>query len=231
MGGDWGWQGFGNRAQEFPDGEQVAVSPDGRARIRYNRALNRFEQSLDGAAYVAFGGGGGVTPDVLVEFTPLALSKKGGPGATDEIIGSTDIPAVNLTSATQLLSTRVVAASGWDSASDVTVGLGLALDGAQSNNDTLDVDIDYIYTRSGTAALADLNKPITTLSETLTVTTAEGLIDETLYNLTFTLDRNDATNPYAGETVGGFGFRLHIGAGSSIGSIYLVGVFMQFAVS
>lgn len=57
----WSWQGLGKRALEFPkSGTQVSVSPLGRARIRYNDILNRLEQSLNGAAYVAIGGGSGV---------------------------------------------------------------------------------------------------------------------------------------------------------------------------
>jgi len=276
----FGWQGTGKRALEFPDGAPVApfvgLAPDGRGRIRYNRALNQFEQSLSGGPYIPFGAGGddelvkvsrndttadylngklvagpGVTltelndggdeslrvsadgggpSSIIEEFSPLAFSKLGGPGATDGVVGSTDIPAVLLTASTQLLSTRVAVASGWDSSSDVTVSFAVATDGAVLDGETLTFDVDYIYARSGTAALADLNKAVTTIAPALTVTTAEGLIDETVYRLDFTLDRNDATNPYAGETTGGFGIRLNLAAASVISSIHIIGMFLEFPI-
>jgi len=42
---------------EWDGGSAAAVSALGSARIRYNEITNQFEQSLNGAAYVAFGGG------------------------------------------------------------------------------------------------------------------------------------------------------------------------------
>jgi hypothetical protein len=72
----WGWLGLGDRGFEFPDGEDVAVSPDGRARIRYNRTTNQFEQSLNGAPYTALGNGGGAGGGggvVTISSTPYAV--------------------------------------------------------------------------------------------------------------------------------------------------------------
>ncbi len=59
-GGNWNWQGEGKRGLEFPDGEEVSVSPDGRARLRYNDRSKQFELSIDGGPYqtVATVGGG-----------------------------------------------------------------------------------------------------------------------------------------------------------------------------
>jgi len=56
--GDWGWMGHKDRSLEFPVGDNVGVAPRGRARIRFNRTLGRYEQSIDGAAYTIFGGTG-----------------------------------------------------------------------------------------------------------------------------------------------------------------------------
>lgn len=50
----WGFKGFGNRALELPEGgEVVAVSPDGRARLRVNSSVEpiRVELSVDGGPY------------------------------------------------------------------------------------------------------------------------------------------------------------------------------------
>lgn len=164
----------------------------------------------------------------IIESPVLALSKQGGPA--DVVIGSTAIPAVLLTANTQLLSGRIIGVPDWDRTEDVTVIVAVGLDAIEANNDTWDLDFDYIFAESGVAADADLNKTITSLTPTLTVTTAEGLADETLYALTFTLDRNDANNPYVSASGGGFGFRLNQRIASSIGSMNLIAVAVQFPV-
>lgn len=50
--GTWGFKGSGRRALEFPNGEDVEVSPENRGRIRYNDAAKRFESSVDGEDYL-----------------------------------------------------------------------------------------------------------------------------------------------------------------------------------
>lgn len=164
----------------------------------------------------------------IIETPVLALSKQGGPGATDEVLGSADIPAVRMTTATQFLSGRVIGANNWNHSEDVTVLIAVALNGAQSNNDTWDLDFNYIFAEPGVAADADLGKTTTNLVETLTVTTAEGLADETLYVLSFTLDRNDANNPYVSATAGGFAFQMNINSLSSIGSMNIVAIAISY---
>jgi hypothetical protein len=56
---------------QFSDGSAVGVSPASKARIRYNSGTNQFEQSLNGAAYAAFGGGGGGYATIENNGTPL----------------------------------------------------------------------------------------------------------------------------------------------------------------
>lgn len=74
--------------EQWGGGSTAAVSAAGTARIRYNEALNQFEQSLNGAAYVVLGGGGGVTLDGAYDF--------GGPGAGRAI--TADAGAVTISS-------------------------------------------------------------------------------------------------------------------------------------
>lgn len=74
--GSWGWSGLGDRALEFPEnGEQVAVSPPDRARLRYNRVKNQLEQSLNGQPYAALGnsGGGAGSSIVTLSSTPYIV--------------------------------------------------------------------------------------------------------------------------------------------------------------
>lgn len=63
MGGDFGWMGIGDRAFEYPAGDDVAVSPSGRLRTRYHRGRGEFQVSIDNGAFTAVqlaaGGGGG----------------------------------------------------------------------------------------------------------------------------------------------------------------------------
>ena len=166
----------------------------------------------------------------IVEAPALALSKLGGPGATDVVIGSTFIPAVLVTANTQILSGRIIGVPQWDRTEDVTIIVAVGLDALEVNNDTWDIDFDYIFAESGVAADADLNKTVTSLTPTLTVTTAEGLIDETLYSLSFTLDRNDANNPYVSATGGGFGFALNQRIGSVITSMNIIAIAIEFPI-
>lgn len=56
--GTIGFQGFGRRrALEFPNGEQAAVAPPGRARLRYNDSTGQLELSISGGAFTPLGGG------------------------------------------------------------------------------------------------------------------------------------------------------------------------------
>jgi hypothetical protein len=52
QGGSYGMKGFKGRALELPDGTEVAVSPDDRARIRYNHPKLQLEQSIDQGDYI-----------------------------------------------------------------------------------------------------------------------------------------------------------------------------------
>jgi hypothetical protein len=72
--GTVGFRGFGHtRAHELPDGQEAALSPSGRARIRYNDAAKQLEASIDGASYEAIGaaGGGGTTVADFAAVTAL----------------------------------------------------------------------------------------------------------------------------------------------------------------
>ena len=157
-------------------------------------------------------GGNGLARSTIIEAPGGALSKMGGPGATDEVVGSTDTPVVRLTADTQLLSLRITGAENWDTDQDVTLSIAVAINGNFSpvNGNTLFFDLDYIFVQSGLAATADLGKTATGINPSLTFTTAAGLAAETLYVASLTLDRNDVTNPYSGATGGGFSFRFNL---------------------
>ncbi len=67
---------------EMSGSSAAAVSPSGTGRIRYNESTHVFEQSLNGAAWSALGGGGSAT--IQDEGTPLA----GSPHTTYNFVGA-----------------------------------------------------------------------------------------------------------------------------------------------
>jgi hypothetical protein len=103
--------------EQWGGGSTAAVSAAGTGRIRYNEALNQFEQSLNGGVYTAIGGGGGGTLDDAYDF--------GGAGAGRSI--DADSGAVTISSSAadnnnvlELSKTPVGAQSG--SVLDVVAG-------------------------------------------------------------------------------------------------------------
>lgn len=164
------------------------------------------------------------------EAVSATLSKLGGPGATDVVLGTVFTPAVQLTTDLQFLSSRVGAPLGWDTSQDVTATAGFALNGLQSDSDTFDFDFSYQYVRPGSSGVADLDKPSTVLIPQLTVSSGAGLKDSTLYSKQFTLDRSDSGNPYSGESAGAFTFCININTSSSITTMNILGVIISFPV-
>lgn len=65
MAGTWGWKGIFKRALEFVNGTAEAVSPQARARLRYNQALGVLQVSVNGGPYltVATSGSDGWTDE------------------------------------------------------------------------------------------------------------------------------------------------------------------------
>ena len=171
----------------------------------------------------------------VIETPSVVLSKLGGPGATDEVVGSTDTPVVRLTADAQFLSARIISAANWDTSQDVSLIIGVAINSGftPTNGETVVFNFDYIFVQSGLAATADLGKTVTTIAPTATFTTVGGLVDETLYAVTIVLDRNDPNNPYAGDIAGGgfsFVFNLDSVAGDA-DSIDVIAVAIVYATN
>lgn len=55
---NWGWRGIFSRALEFVSGAAVAVSPPGRARVRYHEQMGELQGSLSGGPYSTIAVGG-----------------------------------------------------------------------------------------------------------------------------------------------------------------------------
>ena len=87
-----------------------------------------------------------------------------------------------------------------DTTQDVTITLMLALDVAEVNADAMDWTLDYIIGVAQSTG-AGLTKTSSQQIETLTVTTANGLAINDLYELTFTLAAADANNPVTGDVL------------------------------
>lgn len=168
----------------------------------------------------------------FVEVGASAITRAGGPAPADAVLGPVLLPAVTLTTDTQILSGRIVAPPGWDTTLDITMQIAFALNGAAINLDELHLDFEYIMAAPGVAADADLGKAVTALGPSKILTTAEGLVDITAYALAFTLDRDDATNPYAGAIGGGFAFNFHLDSvAGDLSTVHIASVGITFPVN
>ena len=162
----------------------------------------------------------------FVELDAQALRLSGGAVLT--AVGTVGAPAVALTDPAHKAAGLVDAPPDWDAPEDVTVLVMFALDVPQLNDDTLDLDFEYTFVVPGSGVGGDTGKASTTITPRLTVTTAGGLGAGAQHTLSFTLDRGDADNGYAGATSGCFAFRFSLDGASVITDVAVLSVDMVF---
>ncbi len=165
-------------------------------------------------------------PSGFAEIPAQALRLSGG--ASIVPVGTVASPAVALTDPAHKTAALVDAPQEWDAPSDVTVLVVLALAATQINNDTLDLDFVYTFTVPGGGAAGDMGRAATTITPRLTVTTAGGLVDESLYELSFALDRGDVANGYADATSGCFSFQINTATASVITDVSILSIGLVF---
>lgn len=162
----------------------------------------------------------------FAEVPAQALRLSGG--ASLIAVGTVASPAVALTDPAHKTAGLVEAPQDWDAPEDVTVLVVLALAALQLDADTLDLDFEYTFTVPGGGGGGDLGKTSTTITPRLTVTTAGGLVAESLYMLSFMLDRADVNNGYAGATAGCFSFRINPNAASVVTDVSVLSIGLVF---
>lgn len=150
------------------------------------------------------------------------------PGTGRVVLGSTNTPAVRMTNGNQQVSGAVMAPPDWDTDSNVTALIMVALRNNEANGDTWDIDFDYVFVESGSLVTSDLDKPATSLNKALTVTALQGLSARSVYTLAFELDRNNILNGYAGATEGLFSFAIQRTNAGTIPRMDVVSMAIKF---
>lgn len=133
----------------------------------------------------------------------------------------------------QTVSVYVKMPSNWDTAVDVQVLLDVALVTSESNNDTINSEIDYTVTTSGDATDGLLTKSSTNIAVNTTVTTAGGLAPHNVHTINFTLPATGGSNPFptlpiSSTETGAITFEFHLTNLSQVTAIRLLGGMVQF---
>jgi hypothetical protein len=104
MGGTFGFNGLRDLGFDLPGGSIVEVGKLGRARLRYNEAINELEVSKNGAAYVIIGGGSGpplaTTAPPDVDKSTAAVGVSGSAARADHKHDAVTASAVEITDST-----------------------------------------------------------------------------------------------------------------------------------
>ena len=120
--------------------------------------------------------------------------QKGATAPTDQTVGTTpEIPVLLFDATNETAGFNAMLPRDIDVAVNSKLILTVALSEAESNNDTLDMTLDYVVVDEGQNS--NLTKTSTQVTGTRTVTTAEGLALGDVYTIEFNFDHGDANNP------------------------------------
>lgn len=157
---------------------------------------------------------------------PVENFRKGVTAPTDQTQGTTPaIPTLRFTAAEEIASIGIVMPADWDETQDVDLIFEGALVVGQTNLDTWDWTVDYIFWENP-GNNSSLLKTSTQVTGQVAVTTANGLAIDDVYRLTNTLSAVDATNPFANAK--GMGFECHLTNVTGVGSIDIVSFCMAY---
>ncbi len=111
----------------------------------------------------------------------------------------------------------------WDKSQDVTLRMNVNTFGTDTDGQDLVTEIDYITTEVHVPGSGQYAKAGTSVFDTLTFTTAQGLTDSTYY-VDFGLDQDQATNGFTpGDTTDGFGIEFNMNSVAEISDIFVLG--------
>ena len=140
--------------------------------------------------------------------------RKGVTAPADGTLGTTPTtPTILFASTLERLTVGVLMPFNWDRSVDVDLVLLWSLAVAETNADTLDVTVDYVVPIENSTGNGP-NKASTQVTGQITATTGNGLAIGDVYAMTISLNRNDATNPYAST---GIGFVFELGLTNTTG--------------
>lgn len=149
--------------------------------------------------------------------------RKGVTAPTDATAGTTPtIPVLLFNATNELLSFSTVMPANWDKSKDCSLAFILGLASAQSNNDTLDMTVDYVTIKKNTTG-AGVAKTSTQLTPSIDVTTATGLAIGDVYVISMVLAAADSDNGFAlDDEAIAFCAELHLTNVTEVADIHLI---------
>jgi hypothetical protein len=153
--------------------------------------------------------------------------RKGASAPTDVTIGTTPtVPGLRFAATNELLSALIMLPFNVDTTVPIEIIFIWSLVSSETNSDTLDVTMDYNIIKA--ASTGDgLAKTSTQLTETTTVTTANGLAAGDIYAMIFSLDPDDADNPIE-ESSSGVAVEIHLTNITGVASADLVAACVNY---
>ena len=153
--------------------------------------------------------------------------RKGVTAPADVTIGTTPtIPAFRFNATAELVSAFISLPTNFDYDIDSNLLLFWSLANTQINGDNLNVTLDYTAARAFETGKG-VNKTSTQLTDSITLTTAQGLAVADVYTTRFILDRNDANNPMSEGTTG-IAVEFHLTDIVDVTEIHLIGVCVSY---
>jgi len=147
--------------------------------------------------------------------------RKGASAPTDATSGTTPtIPVLLFDAIGELVSLYIPFPTNMDKTATMTLRLFVALSTTESDSDTLDLTTDYTAPLSLSGSNG-VGKASTQITDSLTVTTANGLASGDMYELDIAFAPGDATNPTA--SANGLALEFHLTNVTNVGEFHLVG--------
>lgn len=155
--------------------------------------------------------------------------RKGVTAPNDVTIGtSPSVPALNFSSVGELLTAAIAMPADWDKSADCTLHSFWALSQAETNNDVLNITLDYVAPEENVTG-AGPAKTSTQVTPSVTVTTANGLAIDDIYSVSATISEADANNGFSpGDAVAGFAFEIHLGNTTGVAEANLLGFRLDY---
>jgi len=157
---------------------------------------------------------------------PVVNFRKGVTAPSDATQGTTPtVPTLRFTAVAELASIGITMPSDWDETKDLDLIFDGALVVGQTNLDTWDWTIDYIFSEDP-ANNNSLLKTSTQVTGQATVTTANGLAAGDVYRIIVPVSAVDANNPFANAT--SMAFECHLTNVTGVGDIDVISLCMRY---
>ena len=154
---------------------------------------------------------------------------KGATAPTEVTIGTTPtVSALRFDAINETATIAVSLRADMDLTKDFTLRIQFALANAQGNGDQLDVKVDYVVWRTGATGNGP-GKTSTRVTQSLQVTTAEGLAVNDVYAINLTIPFDDLDNPLNAEGAAGIACEFSLGNVTGVAAILALDAALEYA--